>query len=42
MNQNSNDIKVMKALSIEEDTGKVFVADNIDFESMKVRIYLLH
>ena len=40
MNQDSNDIKVMKALSIDQDTGKVFVADSIDFESMKVRIPL--
>ena len=40
MNQDSNDIKVMKALSIDQDTGKVFVADSIDFELMKVRIPL--
>ena len=40
MDQNSNYIDMLKALSIEQDTGKVFVADTIDFESMKVRIHI--
>ena len=38
LNKNSEDKRAINALNIEKDTGKVFVADSIDFESMKVRI----
>ena len=38
LSQQSEDKRVINAINIEKDTGKVFVADSIDFESMKVRI----
>ena len=41
MNPDSENNELANTLSIEKETGKVFVADLIDFESIKVKLYMI-
>ena len=41
MSPDSENNELANTLTIEKETGKVFVADLIDFESIKVKLYMI-